>query len=408
MPGPLEGIRVIELSVIHVGPPIGYILGDLGAEVIKVERPDGGDPFRSMGGFWFEAINRNKKSIALDLKQEEGRQAFYRLVDKSDVFVSNYPEALLDRLGAGYDILGGRNPRLVYASVGSYGPQGPEKGRRAFEALIQARSGFTANISGGPTDAPMLLEGGLFDQTTATVMVYGLLAALVSRERTGKGQKVEGSLLGSAIHFQHGAVNYALWHEVFPDMSLPEGEGSPLAPRLDRAEASNALYNWYKCSDGRWIMFCEPDPDRWWGEFCRAIGAPDLTDDPRYADAGARSANRQELYAKLDEIFAQKTLASWLKALQEAELSMAYSPVNSPAELAQDPQATANRYITEIEHPKRGKMKVAGIPLRFSGTPTSTMSAAPELGEHTDEVLSQIGGLSSEEIARLRSQGVMG
>jgi crotonobetainyl-CoA:carnitine CoA-transferase CaiB-like acyl-CoA transferase len=155
-------------------------------------------------------------------------------------------------------------------------------------------------------------------------------------------------------------------------------------------------------------MFCEPDPDRWWGEFCRAIGAPDLTDDPRYADAGARSANRQELYATLDEKFAQKTLAQWLKILQDAGLSMAYSPVNSPAELAQDPQATANRYITEIEHPKRGKMKVAGIPLQFSGTPTSTMSAAPELGQHTDEVLSQVGGLSSEEIARLRSQGVMG
>ena len=216
MPGPLDGIRVVEMAVIHVGPPIGYILGDLGAEVIKVERPDGGDPTRSRGTFWFDAVNRSKKSVTLDLKQESGREALHRLIGKADIFVSNFPPALLERLGADYETLSGINSGLVYGQVGAWGPMGKDKDRRAFEALVQARSGFTSIVSGGLEAEPLLLEGGLFDQTTATVMTYGILAALVSRERTGRGQMVQGSLLGSAMHFQHGAVNYALWSSKIP------------------------------------------------------------------------------------------------------------------------------------------------------------------------------------------------
>ena len=407
MAGPLEGIRVIELAVWHVGPPIGYILGDLGAEVIKLERPDGGDSTRAMAPFWFEAINRSKKSVAIDLKQASGKDVLYKLVEKADVFISNFPESLLTRLGANYDAVSSHNPKLVYASVSSYGHRGPERERRAYEALVQARTGFTANVGGGITSEPVVLEGGLFDQTTATVMVYGLLAALVTRERTGKGQKVEGSILGSAIHFQHGAVNYALWGG-FPDLSLPSGERSPMSPRTDRSEAENALYNWYKCADGRWIMFCEPDSDRFWEEFCHAIGASQVVKGSRFENAKVRTANRIELVAALDEIFDKKSLDEWLKTLEEAGLSMAYSSVQSTEELGRDPQAIENQYIAEMEHPKRGHMKTAGIPLRFCGTPASITSAAPELGQHTDEVLSKVVGLSDQRIGELRGQGVLG
>ena len=402
MPGPLEGIRVIEMAVIHVGPPIGYILGDLGAEVFKIERPDGGDPTRSRGTFWFEAVNRSKKSVTLDLKADSGREALHRLVGRADIFVSNFPPALLERLGADYETLSGINSRLVYGQVGAWGPLGKDKDRRAFEALVQARSGFTAIVSGGLEAEPLLLEGGLFDQTTATVMTYGILAALVNRERTGRGQMVQGSLLGSAMHFQHGAVNYALWADKFPDMNLPPGEGSPLHSRNDRSQSTSLLYNWYQCSDGRWIMFCEPDPDRWWEEFCRAIGAEDL------ASTSPQDENWAGLMGRLDEIFAKKTLAEWLVTLNDAGLDMAYSPVNSTAELAADRQARANNYVVDVDHPKRGRMASAGVPLMFSGTPVGKVSGAPELGEHNEEVMTGVGGFSAEEFARLKADGAFG
>ena len=402
MPGPLDGIRVVEMAVIHVGPPIGYILGDLGAEVIKVERPDGGDPTRSRGTFWFDAVNRSKKSVTLDLKTDSGREALHRLIGKADIFVSNFPPALLERLGADYETLSGINSRLVYGQVGAWGPMGKDKDRRAFEALVQARSGFTSIVSGGLEAEPLLLEGGLFDQTTATVMTYGILAALVSRERTGRGQMVQGSLLGSAMHFQHGAVNYALWSERFPDLNLPAGEGSPLHARNDRSKSASLLYNWYQCADGRWIMFCEPDPDRWWGEFCRAIGAEGL------AATSPQDENWVGLMGQLDEIFAKKTLAEWVDTLKDAGLEMAYSPVNSTAELAADPQARANNYIVDVDHPTRGSMASAGVPLAFSGTPVGRVSAAPGLGEHNEDVMRGVGGYSAEEVARLKEEGAFG
>ena len=402
MPGPLDGIRVVEMAVIHVGPPIGYILGDLGAEVIKIERPDGGDPTRTRGTFWFDAVNRSKKSVTLDLKTNSGREALHRLIGKADIFVSNFPPALLERLGADYETLSGINSTLVYGQVGAWGPMGKDKDRRAFEALVQARSGFTAIVSGGLEAEPLLLEGGLFDQTTATVMTYGILAALVSRERTGRGQMVQGSLLGSAMHFQHGAVNYALWSEKFPDMNLPPGEGSPLHSRNDRSKSTSLLYNWYQCADGRWIMFCEPDPDRWWGEFCRAIGAEDL------ASTSPQDENWAGLMGQLDEIFAKKTLAEWLRVLKDTGLEMAYSPVNSTAELAADPPARANNYVVDIDHPTRGKMASAGVPLAFSGTPVGRVSAAPGLGEHNEEVMTGVGGYSADEFARLKEDGAFG
>ena len=402
MPGPLDGIRVVEMAVIHVGPPIGYILGDLGAEVIKIERPDGGDPTRSRGTFWFDAVNRSKKSVTLDLKSESGREVLHRLIGKTDIFVSNFPPALLERLGADYETLSGINSRLVYGQVGAWGPMGKDKDRRAFEALVQARSGFTSIVSGGLEAEPLLLEGGLFDQTTATVMTYGILAAMVSRERTGRGQMVQGSLLGSAMHFQHGAVNYSLWSEKFPELNLPPGEGSPLHSRNDRTKATSLLYNWYQCADRRWIMFCEPDPDRWWEEFCRAIGAEGL------ASTSPQDENWAGLMGQLDEIFAKKTLAEWLETLKDAGLDMAYSPVNSTAELAADPQARSNNYVIDVEHPTRGRMASAGVPLAFSGTPVGRVAAAPSLGEHNEEVATDVGGFSAEELARLKEDGAFG
>lgn len=405
MAGPLEGIRVIELAVWHVGPPIGYILGDLGAEVIKIERPDGGDAFRRQA-FWFEAINRNKQSVSLDLKQDQGREVLYKLVEKSDIFVTNFQESLLARLGAGYDTLSSHNARLVYGSVGSFGHKGPQKENRAFEALIQARTGFTSILTGGVTNEPKVIEGGLFDQTAGTVMTYGILAAMVARERTGKGQKVEGSLLGSAIHFQHGAVNLALW-QGHPALDMPKGIESFSDPIGDRTKPENPFFNSYKCSDGRWMMFCEPDPDRFWSDFCQVIDASELAEDSAYSTAAKRETNPQ-LITKLDTVFAQRTQAQWMQTFEEKNVSWAYSPVLEGADLASDAQVLENDYVVELDHPKEGKLKVTGVPLRFSDTPASVSSSAPELGQHTDEVLARIAGLSDDEIASLRGQGVLG
>ena len=405
MSGPLEGIRVIELAVWHVGPPIGYILGDLGAEVIKIERPDGGDAFRRTP-FWFEAINRNKQSVALDLKQDRGREVLYKLVKDADIFVTNFQESLLSRLGANYDTLASHNPRLIYGSVGAYGHRGPQKENRAFETLIQARTGFASILTGGITKEPRVVEGGLFDQTAGTVMTYGILAAVVARERTGKGQKVEGSLLGSAIHLQHGAVNLSLWdgHDA---LAFPDGLEHFSDPVGDRTKPESPLFNWYRCSDGRWMMFCEPDSDRFWGQFCQVIGAPELADDSRYTTEKDRAVNPQ-LITKLDEIFARKTQAQWVQSFDEQGVVFAYSPVMEGADLSNDPQALENEYVVELDHPEEGRLKVAGIPLRFTGTPASISSTAPKLGEHTDQVLSRILGLSNDEVAGLRAQGVVG
>ncbi|GIW40460.1 MAG: formyl-CoA transferase [Candidatus Binatia bacterium] len=403
MPMPLEGIRVVDWTIWQQGPVASVMLGDLGAEVIKIEERVGGDPGRGMlkmsgidlsdrPNFYFEANNRNKKSVALDLKHPEGKEILYRLVERSDVFVQNFRKGVAERLGFGPAELRKRNPRLVYASASGYGPEGPEAHAPSFDYLAQARSGIML-AAGEPDMPPLAIAGGIADQMGAIMLAYGILAALYARERFGVGQEVDASHLGSMTWLQGLSVAARL----MMGMAIP---------RQARASAVNPLWNHYRCADGRWIALGMLQPDRYWADFCRVLGRPELATDERFATMQARAAHAAECVAVLDEIFATRSCAEWVEILRRGG-DFIFTHVNSVDDLPDDPQVQANRYVTEFDHPAFGPVRVVGIPVELHETPGKIRTPAPEFGQHTEEILTELLGYSWEDIARLRDQGVI-
>jgi crotonobetainyl-CoA:carnitine CoA-transferase CaiB-like acyl-CoA transferase len=277
------------------------MLGDLGADVIKVEERIGGDPGRGMTklsgidmsdkpNFYFEANNRNKRGLTVDLKKPEGREIVYRLVETADVFVHNFRKGVADRLGLGYAELKKRNPRLIYATATGYGPEGPESGDPSFDQLGLARSGIMF-AAGEPDMPPLAIAGGIADQMGAIMLAYGVLAALLARERFGVGQAVDGSHLGSMMALQGLSVSARLmWGFAIP--------------RMPRKYQANPLWNHYECKDGRWICLGMLQPDRYWTDFCRAVGRPELGTDERFVDLRVRAANAGAAIEILDAVFA--------------------------------------------------------------------------------------------------------
>ncbi|MCS7277088.1 MAG: CoA transferase [Dehalococcoidia bacterium] len=406
--GPLEGIRVINWSQFT---PSGAaaILGDLGADVIKVEHPERGDAYRGMAAMYgeamnmaggrhvgFEAVNRNQRSITLNLASPEGRELFCRLVAVSDVLITNFEDRVRRKHRVDYDDLAAINPRLIYAVSSNFGPRGPLAGRRGFDQVAQARSGLMWAMGDREQEEPVQVVGGICDQMAATVLVMGILAALVARERDGMGQRLDSSLLGSMIHLQSIGLTVA---------SL-RGRGWS---RHDRRRTRNPLTNHYRCADGKWILFGEIQADRFWGEFCRALGLEELEHDPRFATAmGGRRENAEELIRILDRTLATKTREEWIRIFEEQQVSFAYSPVQDYQEVLEDPQARENGYLVEYDHPAVGHpVRLVGHPVQYSRTPASIRRPAPEFGEHTEEVLSELLGCSWEEIAELRSKGAI-
>lgn len=402
-PMPLQGIRVIDWTIFQQGPVVTAMLGDLGAEVIKIEERGRGDPGRGLStvlglslprdrNYYFEANNRNKKSISLDLRKPQAREIVYRLVEKSDVFVQNFRKGVAERLGLDYETLSKYNPRLIYASATGYGPEGPESHRPSLDPVGLARAGFM-NAASLAEQPPVYMQGGIADQMGAIMLAYGILAALVARERLGIGQKVDASHLGSMMWLQSLAIHAFLF------------EGKEL-PKWRRDRAANPIFNYYKCADGKWLFLSLLQPDRHWGNFCRAIGRPELEHDPRFADADRRRENRHELIAILDEVFATKTCREWMEILGQYP-DFIFEPVNTYADLLEDPQVKANKYIVDVEHPSLGMVKMVGVPVQFSRTPARIRSPAPEFGQHTEEVLLEVCGYSWDEIAQLREEGVI-
>jgi len=401
---PLEGIRCLEWGIWHHGVAAGAMLGDLGAEVIKIEEPGRGDPGRGMdtlfgvplslpGGrnAFFEASHRNKKSITIDLKKPAGREVVYRLVRNVDVFYTNFRKSLARRLGLDYETLSRYNPRLIYAHASTYGPKGPDSEKRGFDWAGQARSGLMT-VTGEPDMPPLPVGGGPIDQMGSITLAYGILVALLARERLGIGQEVHTSMLGSGMWLQYiNVTSYLL-------------RGREMS-RHSRRRAPNPLGNYYRCADGKWLALLEVQSDRFWGDFCKALGIEELKDDPRFKDVKARRQNREELIAILDRIFATRTREEWLKIFEGYDF--AYCPVNTISDLASDPQVLENEYIVDFEYPDLGKVKVMGLPVSLSRTPGRVRSPAPHLGQHTEEVLLEVGGYTWEEIARLREEGVI-
>jgi CoA:oxalate CoA-transferase len=401
MPMPLEGLRVIDWTIWQQGPVASAMLGDLGAEVIKLENKDGGDPGRGIVAiagqkaklnFYFEANNRNKQSIALDLKKPEAREIVHRLAAVSDVFVQNFRKGVADRLGLGADELRARNSRLIYANATGYGPEGPESGDPSFDHLGLARSGIMF-AAGEPDMPPQAIGGGVADQMGAVLLAYGVLAAVVARERYGVGQVVDASHLGSMSFLQGLSLTSRLIN-------------GAAFPRVPRARAFNPLWNHYRCGDDKWIALAMLQPDRYWADFTKALGHPELETDPRFATMGARAGHCAALIEIMDAAFASKPRAEWLEILRKGG-DFIFTIVNSLNDLPSDPQMLANDYVVDFEHPTHGKTQYVGIPVRLSETPGSIRAPAPEHGQHTELILTELLGYGWDEVSGLRERGVI-
>lgn len=402
-PLPLGKYRVLDWTQWQQGGVAGAMLADLGADVIKIEDPTQGDgargfmpvlkagalvPWRNV--YW-EGCNRNKRGITLNLKSEKGRGIFYRLVEKSDVFLHNFRAPLVAKLGVTYETLKKYNPRLIYAQVSGFGPEGPEKDFPAFDSLGIARSGLmmTSAEIGMP---PAPVSGAIADQSGAIMTAYGVITALLAREQYQVGQKVETSMLGAMIWLQAAVLQNVLI-------------GGMEFQRQPRTKARQPLTHYYQCSDGKWVQLHHLQPQRYWPNVCRALGMTELENDPRFATVESRRQNCAELIAIMDKVFATKPQGEWLKILHENDVICCQ--INSYEDLPTDPQVVANQYLTDFEHPVWGKIQVVGIPVRFSETPGRLRAPAPEHGQHTEEVLREILGYSYEEISQLREQGVV-
>jgi len=401
MKAPLEGIRAIEISNLYLAPAAGLLLADMGAEVIKLE-PFTGDQSRGIriwqntimtyssgNSLVFEMSNRNKKSVALDIRTKEGREIVHSLVRKSDIFVSNMMETTLEEWGCGYDRLKELNPKIVYGHGTGYGPRGPDSGVRCTDICGTARSGsmFTASPADG---SPVYHTGYMADMHTGTMLAFGILAALRVRDKEGTAQKVVASQLGAMMW-----LNY--WNlAVYCNLGV---EYQP----FDRTRSSIVLLNIYKCQDDKWLAMGTAAEIKYWSRFCNLLGRADLIDDPLYSTAEARSENCAKLISILDERFATKTRDEWLELLKEQEFGCA--PVNRVPDLPNDPQVIANEYIIELDN----GLKVGSFPFEIGGLslPVARKGSPSVLGQDTEEVLADTCGYSWEDIGKLKDKGII-
>ncbi|MFC1820172.1 CaiB/BaiF CoA transferase family protein [Thermodesulfobacteriota bacterium] len=407
MAGPLEGIRIMECAGYLSAPSACYILGDMGAEIIKIEDRIKGDPARGMSALFgrsmtlpngenilFETANRNKKSMTLDLKKKKGKGLLYKLLKESDVFCTNFSLSTINKLSLDYDTLKKYNPKLIYAMATGYGSLGPDSEKRAFDSIAQARSGVMYTVGGEPESPPAQIGGPVFDQTTGSLLVGGILAALIARDRQGIGQQIEVSLLGAGIHLQAYNINTALMR------------GKAIS-RPSRKNMKNPMANHYQCADGEWILLSEAQSDRFWHDFCIALGIEQFEKDERFKDMVARKKNYSEITEVIEKAFLKKTRKEWLNILEEKGKGMAFAPVLKHTELSEDSQVMENGYINEVNHPSMGKAKLVGSPLRFSETPVITDSFAPSFGEHTEDILINICGYNWDQIGKLRDEEII-
>lgn len=401
--GPLSGIRVVEWAHVHLGPGAGMFLSDMGADVIHVESRDG-DMMRrypSLWGYEFmlendrntftEDLLRNKKSLTVDLKKDEAREIVYKLVDDADVFLTNFRTAATVKLGLDHATLAARNPRLIYAHGTSYGSAGADKDSPGLEMMGLARGGMMLGSAVEGAD-PVYPTMGLNDRLGAIGLLVAVLSALYARERTGVGQLVQTSLLGWMVNLQGSALSCAA------------NTGQSLRP-LPRTEQDDPNYNVYELKDGTWIALgMTVHPQKYWPLLCRALGRPDLIEDPRFATQEQRRENFRELIAIYDEIFGKLTWDEWDAKVREFDLISC--KVNALTDLASDEQVLANDYMVKRPHPDLGEWWYMPTPIQYEKTPVEVRSAAPHIGEHTDEILGELG-YSDEQISRLRANEIV-
>jgi CoA:oxalate CoA-transferase len=397
MSGPLEGIKILDLTWVLAGPFASMVLCDLGADVIKVERPGIGDvsrrtaPIVNGESAYFFSVNRGKRSITIDLRSERGRDLFLRLVEKVDVVMENFTPGTMDGLGLGWPVLQERNPRLIYAATSGFGQTGPERFRPALDVVVQGMGGIMS-ITGEPGGPPVRPGASLGDITGGLFTAIGILAALNERERSGRGQMVDVSMLDCQISILENAfVRYFVTGEI----------PKPLGTRHPAATPFQA----FPTKDGYLALALSWGVENQWELYCVTIGRLDLIDDPRFDTPALRTEHHSELEPLLNEAMRQKTTAEWLEAFDA--IGLPCGPLNNIAESAAQPQVKARNMLVEVEHPVIGKVPLPDTPVKLSRTPGGIRGASPALGEHTDEVLRELLGLSDDEIDDLRRSTVI-
>ncbi|WP_418315708.1 CaiB/BaiF CoA transferase family protein [Piscinibacter sakaiensis] len=393
--GPLAGLKVLELAQIMAGPSCGALLADLGADVIKVEKMPGGDDTRRYAepqvngeSAAFMMMNRNKRSIAIDLKTEGGRQVLKRLAASADVLTENYRRGALDRLGVGYDDLHLLNPALIYCSISGYGRSGPAADKGGFDLIAQGVSGLMS-ITGEPGGPPVKVGSPVTDLNAGMLAALGIVSAYVHRLKTGQGQFVDTSLMEAGIH-------QTAWQAaIFFATGVSPGPGGS-------AHVLAAPYQAFPTSDG-WINIGGANQSNW-ERIAKVVGVPELVADPRFVDNSARMANRDELARMLGEQLRRHSTADWLAKLDAAGIPA--GPIQSIGEMASDPQTLAREMVVDLDHPVAGPTKALGVPVKFSATPGNIRRPAPTFGQHTREVLRE-HGFGAAEIDALREAGAI-
>jgi len=386
----LEGIRILDLSRVLAGPYCTMVLGDLGAEIIKIEQPGIGDDSREYGPFigkesaYFMSLNRGKKSITLNLKDEADRHIFMDLVKESDVVIENYRPGTMAKLGFEYEDLKKINPRIIYAAISGFGHSGPYSTRPAYDMIVQAMGGIMS-ITGEPGQAPVRVGSSIGDVTAGIFGAIGILSAIEARHKTGEGQKVDIAMLDCQVAILENAIaRYLLSGEV----PQPLGSRHP----------SIAPFQAFPTKDYYVIM--SAGNDALWGKLCKVLGTPELIDDAKYKTNKDRNDNIVELCEIISKISVTKTTAEWMQILEEGGLPV--GPINTIDRVVHDEQVNARDMIVEVEHPIAGKLKFAGNPIKLSATPGEVTKPAPILGQHTEHVLKELLGWSDEQVSEYK------
>jgi len=404
MSGPLEGLKVLEIANWVAAPSACAILADLGAEVVKIEHPETGDPVRGIdvssrgvvqysGGIntIFELLNRGKQSVAVNLGVPKGQEVVQKLASQSDVVVTNLTPHRQERYRLRYEDLSVLNPRTIYLALTGYGTQGPERDRSGFDyAAFWARSGIMASLgeAGGP---PTQQRPGMGDQTTSLALTAAIGVALYERERSGKGQRIDCSLLHTGM--------WVIGADIMAALKTKEP-----VERVPRNEVGNPIFNFYQTADGKWLQLVMIESERFWDGFCSALGIEALANDPRFASHVNRMQHSPVLLEIIEDRFALDSFDYWAAKLDEQ--GCIWAPVQTLDQVVDDPQVHANGYTTTLTHPQEGEFEILNPPIKYRRTPGMPTAAAPELGQHTETALLELG-YTWDDLVTLKDKGAI-